>query len=250
MLTSIDPGTLRGDLAERLLRLELQRITGSGRRTEAQLLATFEGLRPALLGSLLDLLAQVLAALPAVEVVDPPRMADFAYVVAALDEVLGTRTLDVYRTRTHQTVADVIESDPVAATLGRVLEAKRRWEGTPDALLALLKNSLGQETPRGWHRKAGVAIYARRNRPRKLGWKSDLRGCGRGHGPGGRVRRHPPERLEGMARSGRCACPAFRRFGPPTSSSAIPAGEQTSSTRPRAGELERLPGVGSCARVA
>ena len=156
MLTSIDPGALRGDLAERLLRLELQRIEGSGRRTEAQLRTTFEGLRPALLGSLLDLLAQVLAALPAVDVVDPPRMADFAYVVAALDDVLGTRTLDVYRTRSRQTVADVIESDPVAATLRRVLEAKRQWEGTPDALLIRLKSSVGQETPRGWPTNAAT----------------------------------------------------------------------------------------------
>jgi len=51
--------------------------------------ATFEAVRPAVLGALFDVLACVLAVLPGVRLESMPRMADFARVLAAVDETQG-----------------------------------------------------------------------------------------------------------------------------------------------------------------
>ena len=49
-----------------------------------------------MLGALFDVLACVLAVLPAVRLQSMPRMADFARVLAAVDETQGWSTLDDY----------------------------------------------------------------------------------------------------------------------------------------------------------
>jgi len=59
IVTAIDPGALRGDLAERMLPIELAPL-GQRRRRERELLAAFEQAKPALLGALLDEVAAVL----------------------------------------------------------------------------------------------------------------------------------------------------------------------------------------------
>ena len=58
VMTSIDAGVLRGDLAERLLPVHLERIDSTGRRTEAEILERFDAQHGHLLGALLDLLRQ------------------------------------------------------------------------------------------------------------------------------------------------------------------------------------------------
>ncbi|WP_233227949.1 ATP-binding protein [Streptomyces sp. BSE7-9] len=77
-MTTIDAGALAGDLAERVLLLDLQLIDSRRRRSEEELDATFEAVRPAVLGALFDVLACALAVLPSVRLEAMPRMADFA----------------------------------------------------------------------------------------------------------------------------------------------------------------------------
>lgn len=55
LLTAIDPGALRGDLADRLLLLDLDRIPPERRRLDADLDAAFTRAHPRLLGALCDL---------------------------------------------------------------------------------------------------------------------------------------------------------------------------------------------------
>jgi hypothetical protein len=81
ILTSIDAGALRGDLGERLVPVELERIRTEQRRTDADLAADFANLHPQVLGALFTLTAQVLAALDHVHVADLPRMADFGRIL-------------------------------------------------------------------------------------------------------------------------------------------------------------------------
>ena len=52
---------------------------------------------PHILGGLLDLAADIHKRLPSIEVEKLPRMADYALVLAAIDEVLGTNGLERYR---------------------------------------------------------------------------------------------------------------------------------------------------------
>jgi excisionase family DNA binding protein len=113
-LTAIDAGRLAGDLAERLLVVELARIPTRRRRPDADITAAYTAARPHILGALLDLTTQVLAGLPGVQVGELPRMADFARLLAALDQARGWDTLASYRTAAAEATQAVLESDPVA----------------------------------------------------------------------------------------------------------------------------------------
>lgn len=87
IINGIDTGEMAGDLTERLIRVELNPITK--RRDERALWADFDEARPFALAALLDMLSRVLKVLPGIEVKDAPRMADFAKILAAVDEIQG-----------------------------------------------------------------------------------------------------------------------------------------------------------------
>ncbi|WP_217712277.1 ATP-binding protein [Streptomyces sp. NA02950] len=113
-MTTIDAGALAGDLAERLLMIELHTIPDSKRREEAEMDAAYADAHAAILASLFDLLAQVLKVLPEVQLTERPRMADFARVLAAVDQVQGWTTMDSYRASARDAVADVLDGEPFA----------------------------------------------------------------------------------------------------------------------------------------
>src|SRR6185295_18108145 len=83
LLTSIDPGALRGDLGDRLLLADLEPIPPGRRRSEVELDRALEASRPRVLGALLTDLSAVLKTLPDIHFNDLPRMADFSRVLAA-----------------------------------------------------------------------------------------------------------------------------------------------------------------------
>lgn len=157
ILTSIDAGALAGDLAERLVPLELEGIPGGARRTEEAMRTAFDRAAPAVLGALLDLLARVLTALPDVEVGQLPRMADFARFLSALDQVTGWTTRATYEATFADVASQVIESDPFAAALVRVMETRAEWTGTAGALL---DHITPDKPPRGWPRTPRAASGA------------------------------------------------------------------------------------------
>lgn len=133
MLTSIDPGALRGDLVERLLMVELETIPTGARRTVADLDAGYDAARPRLLGATLDLLAQVLGVLDTIDDADLARMADFSRICAAVDRVTGRRTLARYHEQAANAAADLVAGDPLAAAILELLEAGP-WSGTAEEL--------------------------------------------------------------------------------------------------------------------
>ncbi|MFE5872129.1 ATP-binding protein [Streptomyces roseifaciens] len=113
-MTTIDAGALAGDLAERLLTIELHTIQDRNRREEAELDEAYADAHSAILASLFDLLADVLKALPDVQLAERPRMADFARVLAAVDQVKGWTTLESYKASARDAVADVLDGEPFA----------------------------------------------------------------------------------------------------------------------------------------
>ncbi|MFD9862605.1 hypothetical protein [Streptomyces alboflavus] len=126
LLTGIDLGALRNDLAERMMPLELQPIPRHKRRTAGALWTAYEQAHPRILGALLDLAAAVWADLPyaAAELTERPRLADFAELLHALDRVTGWRSLDAF-TGAQDTLNDaVLDGHPVAAAL-------REWTTSP-----------------------------------------------------------------------------------------------------------------------
>ncbi len=170
ILNGIDLGALRDDLAERLVTVNLKRIPENRRAREADLTAAWEAAHPRALGALLDLACKVLAVLPQVHLAEAPRMADFAYVLAAVDQVLGTAGLDTYRNRAGELAADAVTSDPVLARITeRITEPFR---GTSADLLAQLAWPDGPP-PRGWPTSPrALTEVLRRRAPslRQVGW--------------------------------------------------------------------------------
>ncbi|MCX4577352.1 ATP-binding protein [Streptomyces sp. NBC_01571] len=137
-LTTIDAGALAGDLAERVLLLDLQLIDSGRRRSEEELDATFAAVRPAVLGALFDVLACVLAVLPSVRLETMPRMADFARVLAAVDETQGWNTLGDYLATSENVATDALEGDPFAMAIARLVDQAGSWQGTAGQLLEAL----------------------------------------------------------------------------------------------------------------
>lgn len=113
LLTGIDVGVIRPDLAERLLPLRLERPRV--RRTEAELWAEYAEALPVILGSLLDLTVKVRAA--EAETPTDLRMADFAHLCAQLDVATGLGALAAYRRSLDDLNDDVIEGDLLAQTV-------------------------------------------------------------------------------------------------------------------------------------
>ncbi|MGH9209879.1 MAG: ATP-binding protein [Acidimicrobiales bacterium] len=148
-LTSIDAGRLAGDLAERLLPVELDPIPVDRRRTDAEITATYDTARPRILGALLDLTAQVLAALPGVQLRRLPRMADFARVLAALDHTQGWDTLTDYTTAAQEAALAVLDYDPVAVAIRELVGRGGGWKGTPGELLDRITSD---HPPKDWPR--------------------------------------------------------------------------------------------------
>ncbi|HXH58906.1 hypothetical protein [Iamia sp.] len=163
MLSAIDTGALRGDLADRLLLVDLERIAPTGRRDDAELAAAYVEARPRCLGALLTLASDVLRVLPTVDLAERPRMADFAAVLAAVDRVLGTDALGTYRAQDTRLAVEVIDSDPVAVAVRAHLDRVRMWTGTAGKLLDELTPD---RAPKGWPSSArGMSAALRRAAP-------------------------------------------------------------------------------------
>lgn len=152
VITTIDAGALAGDLGERLLLVEPPLIPRSRRRSEQDVQTRYAAARPAILAELLDLLSAVLATLPRVHLDSMPRMADFARVLAVLDEVTEWSTLDAYLSRADSVSADVLANDPFGQAVLDFVTESRSWEGTATELLAALE--MPDPRPKGWPRGA------------------------------------------------------------------------------------------------
>ncbi len=154
MMTSIDAGHLDGDLAERLLLIELQPMSEGVRRTDAELTAAYLAAQPVILASLLDLTAEVLKRLPGVRPETMPRMADFACVLQAVDEVRGWDTLAAYAAAADTIAADVLEGDPFGKAVAAMVreQPEHKWTGTAGQLLELVTPDRG--VPKSWPKDA------------------------------------------------------------------------------------------------
>lgn len=197
LLNGVDLGTVRDDLADRLLTVELHRITD--RQLDADIAHAWAQAHPRILGALLDLAVRVLRVLPGMTVADLPRMADFARVLAAVDQVLGTDGLATYRQLAADLAADAVTGDPVLAAITATLHGP--WQGTAAELLDLLGDR--PEHGKAWPRSArALTTILRRRAPslRRLGWAVDDLGRG-GHDKALRFLLCPPNGPEAAGKS-------------------------------------------------
>lgn len=171
VLTGIDFGELRGDLAERIVSIKLSRISSKKRRDEEELQKKWMKARPGIFREILDLVAVVAATADTVELDDLPRMAKFAKILRALDIHRGTNSLGRYYEQLHELSETILSSNPFIEELrARITD----FHGTSKELLTKLdgfKDSA--RAPRGWPQKASeVTEILKRFAPalREAGW--------------------------------------------------------------------------------
>ncbi len=149
-LTSIDAGALRGDLAERLLLVDLDPIPEDKRKSELDLDKAYRAVHSSILGALLDLAGKVLYQLPKVQLTQLPRMADFAKVLAAVDAVLGTTSLALYLDQSKRIACDVLDADPVGTAIVNWMSRRGElWSGSASQLMDEIKPD---DPDRSWPR--------------------------------------------------------------------------------------------------
>jgi hypothetical protein len=171
ILNGIDTGAMQADLADRMLPIDLEVITEQARLAEADLWPAWRDAHAAILGALLSLAAGVMARLPSVELERKPRMADFARILAAVDQVLGTSGLQRYLGRGAELAADGLSGDSFAVRIQQQITYE--FGGTSADLLHLLTPIGDARVPKDWP-KDGRAVTIRLHRIapalRKLGW--------------------------------------------------------------------------------
>ena len=153
VLNGIDLGALSGDLVDRGVFVELQRIAPDRRRLESDLNRDFETVRPALFGGLLDLVSATLRHLPDVRLSTYPRMADYAKVLAALDRETDLGELPAFLRVSSRAFEEAVDGDAVAAAVRRFTENHGRpWSGEVADLLDLLTQELRtpDRPPKAW----------------------------------------------------------------------------------------------------
>ncbi|MEM7778088.1 MAG: ATP-binding protein [Pseudomonadota bacterium] len=162
ILTSIDAGALRGDLANRIVSADLMPMRQ--RLTEAALNASYEAALPSILGDLLDTVVGVLRAKAngiSVKLNPDDRMADFCELLAQLDharpDLTGGNAHELHARQRGRLAADVVNDDAVAAAVKALAESAVEWSGTAGDLLETLsavggyvKANGGKHQPRSW----------------------------------------------------------------------------------------------------
>lgn len=157
IVNGIDTFSRRNDLAERSLYVELYKPGGGCRRSEAELWRAFSEARPRILGALLDAVSAALGNMGNVQLVDTPRMADFAHWVVAAEPTLPWepgRFMDLYSVMRKQRDQLALELDPLALAVAQLMDSREEWSGSASGLLRELDRFVSGRTAQseGWPR--------------------------------------------------------------------------------------------------
>ena len=123
--------------------IELERISEADRRELAEIVAVFEGDRPAILGGVLDTLSKAMGIHSHVNLDRLPRMADFVRWGYAIGEALGGKGQDFllqYADNRAVQNMEAINADPMAMLVVKLMSERDLWEGTANKLLDALKH--------------------------------------------------------------------------------------------------------------
>jgi hypothetical protein len=163
ILNTIDAGALNGDLVERGLPLDLERIPPENRRAERAAIGDDPSINPGLydqldkdspviLGALLDLVSAVFRHVPQVAAGTSPRMADFGKILAAIDLAQGWSIGTLFADLVDSETGSLIEQSPFATRLVEFMEDREEWRGTATVLLEELAVLLPDKDrpPKGW----------------------------------------------------------------------------------------------------
>jgi hypothetical protein len=170
-LNGIEDVVNRGDLADRAITLATVRIDEKGRKTEKELMASFERERPRILGALLTAVSAAIRNLPTTHLSRLPRMADAALWVVAAESALGWTPgtfMHAYTANRSEASTLVLEDSPVAQGILILMGKHEAWEGSASDLLKVLTQGKDEKERQreGWPKKAnGLSGTLRRLAP-------------------------------------------------------------------------------------
>jgi hypothetical protein len=165
LLNGINVPTERGDVLDRSLAVELERLSDTERRTEEEMWDSFDEAHPGLLGAAFRLLSQAIAARPRLALARSPRLADWGYYAAGVYEAMGwgaNRFLEDWDEVVEVQEQTTLEGSPVAqAILYFMDEHPEGYEGTATELHEKLTFAA---------RKLGVDILSDKAWPSSCRW--------------------------------------------------------------------------------
>jgi hypothetical protein len=142
IVNGINVPTDRGDVLDRSLVVELERIPDGERKTEEELWERFEAEHPKLLGALFDTLSKAIALKPSLKLSRRPRLADWGEYAAAVYEVMGwgAETFlkdwdEVVKVQNQAT----LDGSPVAQAIIKFMEDKDEYTATSSEMHSKLK---------------------------------------------------------------------------------------------------------------
>jgi hypothetical protein len=161
-LNGINVPTDRGDVLDRMLPVELERIPDRERRTEEELWELFEAEHPRLLGALFVTISQAIAHKPSLKLSRRPRLADWGEYAAAVYEVMGwgaEQFLNDWDEVVKVQNQAALDGSPVAQAIIKFMEDKQEYVGTSSELhkkLEIVAEALGVSIVRdkAWSKSA------------------------------------------------------------------------------------------------
>jgi hypothetical protein len=164
VLNAINLPTDRGDVLDRALVVELERIPDGERRTEEEMWERFEAEHPRLLGALFDVLAKAIDHKPSLKLSRRPRLADWGEYAASVYEVMGwgAETFlndwdEVVKVQNQAT----LDGSPVAQAVIKFMEDRDEYAGSSSDLHKKLE---------GVAESLGVSIVRDKAWPKSARW--------------------------------------------------------------------------------
>ena len=137
ILNGINAPTDRGDVLDRSLVVELERIRDAERHTEEEMWAAFEREHSRLLGAAFDVLSRAMAHKPFLRLSRRPRLADWGEYAAAVYEVMGWGA-ETFLSDWDEVVkvqnCSTLDGSPVAQAVIRFMEGQDAYQGTSTEL--------------------------------------------------------------------------------------------------------------------
>lgn len=164
IFTGINVPTDRGDVLDRMLPVELERIPDGERKTEEQMWELFDREHPRILGALFDTLSKALAVKPSLQLSRRPRLADWGEYAAAVYEVMGwgaEQFLKDWDEVVKLQNQGTLDGSPVAQAIIKFMEDKEQYAGT---------SSEAHKKLEGVAESLGVSIVRDKAWPKSARW--------------------------------------------------------------------------------
>ncbi len=167
LVTSLHTVTHSEDFLERSIIFSMEMLPDALRRSEEEVRSEFEAARPAILGAMLDTLAQTMVIKPTLALKNLPRMADFAVWGEAISQAMGYREGEfyhAYRDSLRDRNEEALRGHPVGLAVMYMMDEQDRYVGTMTELLGRLNDiasRYGIDTTERWWPRAGNWLSAR-----------------------------------------------------------------------------------------